>query len=145
MKDIVLKIVGKQAFNGEGDDVEFVTVGRGCRKDNAIYLIYEESELSGMEGCTTSIKIMGDRAEMRRYGDAYASGTEVVFEPGKHFKGYYDTPYGPIEMEILTDALKSDFSEQLDRGTLDIGYQISLHGLAEGHNQLKLEILNAAE
>ena len=143
MKDIVLKIVGKQTFNGEAEEenIEFLTEGRcGC-KGEATYLIYEESELSGMAGCTTSIKVTGERVEMRRYGHSYVSGTEIEFEKGKRFKGYYDTPYGAVEMEVLTDELDNCLSPDLDRGVLHIAYQFSLKGLGEGRNCLDVEIV----
>lgn len=143
MKDIMLKIVGRQIFNGteEEENIEFLTEGRCGRKGEAVYLVYEESELSGMAGCTTSIKIQGERVEMRRYGDAYVSGTEIAFEKGKRFKGYYDTPYGAVEMEVLTDELENGLSQNLDQGSLRIAYQFSLKGLGEGRNYLDVEIV----
>ena len=51
MKDITLKITGKQySADQEEDQMEFITEGKLYEKNGALYLIYEESEFSGMPG-----------------------------------------------------------------------------------------------
>lgn len=96
MKDITLKIVGKQIYRDvEEEQIEFVTEGKLYEKGDSLYLIYEESEFSGMPGCKTSIKVTGDSLRMKRLGTYDASGnTAIQFEKGKRYRGLYDTPYG---------------------------------------------------
>ena len=67
---------------------------------------------------------------MKRFGEG-ADGTEILFEKGKRYTGVYDTPFGTIEMEVLTNNVASNISEEGD-GNIDIDYDISLKGLAEG-------------
>jgi len=142
MKDILLKIVGKQVTMGtEEEQLEFVTEGKYYVKDDSIYLLYDESEFSGMAGCTTSLKITDDHIKMKRYGQGLGLDTEIIFEKGKRFKGYYDTPYGSVEMEVLTNDIVNKIEKSEGRGSLNIDYNISLRGLSEGRSILDIQII----
>jgi len=142
MKDIMLKIVGKQMLNKtEEDQMELVTEGKYYEKGDSVYLQYNESELSGMEGCTTSLKITGDKIKMRRFGEPISIDTEIEFEKGKRFRGFYDTPYGAVAMEVLTNSVENNIEKGTVTGNLMIDYHISLRGLTEGRNNLNIQIL----
>lgn len=142
MKDIMLKIVGKQiTTDKEEDQLEFVTEGKYCVKGDSVYLLYDESQFSGMEGCTTSLKITGKKIRMKRYGDLIGIDTEIEFEKGKRFKGYYDTPYGSFEMEVLTNDVINNIEKVEGKGSLNIDYHISLRGLSEGRSILDIQIM----
>ena len=142
MKDIMLKIVGKQiTVEAEEQQLEFVTEGKYYEKGDSVYLVYDESQFSGMEGCTTSLKITGDKIRMKRYGNTIALDTEIEFEKGKRFKGYYDTPYGSVEMEVLTNDIVNNIERSDGSGSLNIDYHISLRGLSEGRSKLDIEII----
>lgn len=142
MKDIMLRIIGKQVTGeSEEEKMEFVTEGRFYEKDDSIYLLYDESDFSGMEGCTTSLKITGDKVRMKRYGDTISLDMAIEFEKGKRFKGFYDTPFGAIEMEVLTNSVVNRIQSGAGKGSLDIDYHISLRGLSEGRSLLNIEIM----
>lgn len=138
MKNVILKIKGTQMPSGAEEDViELITEGKIYNKDNAKYLIYEESELSGMEGCTTSLKITDNKMEMRRFGRA---SSQLVFQKGKRHVTNYSTPYGNFRMEILTKELDLSIDEN-EKGTISLEYRMSLQGLSEGTNKLDIEIM----
>jgi uncharacterized beta-barrel protein YwiB (DUF1934 family) len=141
MKDIVLKIIGKQlSRDTEEVQMEFVTEGQIYEKDEALYLVYEESEFSGMPGCMTMLEFVGDEITMSRYTDGEGFETEIKFQEGKRFTGYYDTPYGAVEMEVLTNEIKNDLCVS-GQGSVNIDYHISLKGLSEGRNKLNIEVM----
>ncbi|MDR0357636.1 MAG: DUF1934 domain-containing protein [Clostridiales Family XIII bacterium] len=145
MKDIMLKIIGNQIPSGadvdeDSEGMEFITEGRFYRKGDSMYLVYEESEFSGTEGCTTSLKITGDKIRMKRYGEDVGIETAISFEKGKRFNGYCETPFGSVEMEVLTNAVNNKIKEN-GEGSIDIDYNISLKGLAESRSKLSIEII----
>ena len=142
MKDIMLKIVGRQVTSEtEEEQLEFVTEGKYYVKGDSVYLLYDESEFSGMEGCTTSLKITGNNIKMKRFGERIGLDTEIEFQKGKRYKGYYDTPYGSVEMEVLTNDVINKIEKIEGKGTLNIDYHISLRGLSEGRSILDIEII----
>ena len=145
MKDIMLRIIGSQVHGLEekiatDDAMEFITEGRFGQKGDSLYLIYEESELSGIEGYTTSLKVTGGKVRMKRYGDEGGVQTAIEFEKGGKFTGWYETPFGAVEMEVLTN----DVDNKLDpcgSGTLGIDCSVSLKGLIESRNVMRFEIM----
>jgi len=141
MKKITMKITGFQSAEGQQDDkMEFVTEGDLYEKNGAMYLIYEESEISGMPGFKTRLKITDGTVKMKRIGSGRGTGTEMVFERGRKYQSFYHTPYGPIDMEIITNSLESSMTAE-GEGEVSIDYKMSLKGLLESHNRLKIELL----
>ena len=141
MRDITLKITGKQIYDGqEEDQMEFVTEGQLYQKNGAVYMIYDETELSGMAGCKTTLKLAGDTLRMKRIGQAGA-GTEMYFEENKRFSSTYTTPYGPMELEILTRSVENAFDMETLSGKVAVCYDVSLQGMAEGKNKLEINVM----
>lgn len=139
MKDIMLKITGRQFAEENEDRMEFVTEGKLYERNGSKYLVYEESEFSGFPGCKTTLKLTGDCLRMKRIGKRSEVGTELVFEKGKRFSSQYQTPYGALELELVTNEVKNNLSEE-GLGDIDIDYQVNLGGIAEGHNKLRIEV-----
>ena len=141
MKEVLVKITTNQV-NEQGDEdiMEFVTEAKLYKRGEAMYLIYEETELSGVPGCRTRLKCKPDEVQMKRFGEGAGIGNEIRFERGKRYSGLYDTPFGAIEMEVLTNKLENNLTEE-GGGNLDIDYSISLKGLIEGRNQLNITLM----
>lgn len=141
MKDIMLKIIGKQFAGGEAEEqMEFVTEGKLYERNGATYLIYDESEFSGFPGCKTSLKLKDDTIRLKRIGQGPEYGMEIEFKEGQRFSSQYETPYGPIGMEVLTDSVTNNLSPE-GLGKIGVKYHVSLGGMAEGRNELNIEII----
>lgn len=142
MKDITIKIVGRRYAEGEiEDEMEFVSDAKMYEKAGARYLLYDESEFSGFPGCKTTLKLTDNSIRMKRIGGEEGSfGADLVFEKGKRFTSIYETPYGSIDMEVLTTDIKSNLNKD-GYGKIVLGYDISLKGLEEGRNELAIEIM----
>ena len=141
MRDNTLKIIGKQCYDGkEEDQMEFITDGQLYVRDDSVYMIYDESEVSGMTGCKTTLKVKGDSVKMRRIGEI-GFNTELYFEKGKRFSSTYDTPYGPMDIEVLTSRVENNLNMEELKGNIDIEYNVSLEGMAEGKNRLTIDIM----
>ncbi len=141
MKEVMIKIKGKQISRENGEDeMEFVTEGKLYRRNGTVYLIYDETELSGIPGCQTRLRLRDGEIQMKRIGEGAGSGTEILFEQGKRYTGFYDTPFGAIPLEVLTNRVDSTITEE-GSGNIDIEYDISLKGLAEGRNVLNITLM----
>ena len=141
MKDIMVRIKGQQVTEETSDSImEFVTEAKLYEKGEAMYLIYEESELSGIPGCKTRLKFKGGQVQMKRIGEDGSIGHEIRFEKGKRYSGFYETPFGAIEMEVLTNKLENSLSPN-GEGQVDIDYSISIKGLLEGRNKLNITLM----
>lgn len=141
MKEVMIRIKGKQVSKDTGEDeMEFVTEGKLYLRKGTVYLVYDETELSGVPGCRTRLRLRDGEIQMKRFGEGAGVGTEILFEQGKRYTGYYDTPFGPIPLEVLTNYVRSSITEDGDGG-IDIDYEISLKGLMEGRNTLNITLM----
>ncbi|AKL97123.1 putative protein DUF1934 [Clostridium aceticum] len=135
----MIRVMGIQKDKkGEENKIELVTEGTFYDKKESLYIIYEESEISGMEGATTTLKIEGkNRVSMKRFG---SSGLQLVFEKGKSFISQYSTQYGDFEMEIFTKELNVHLQDG-KKGAIEIHYDLWIEGLADTTNQLKIQLM----
>lgn len=140
MKDIMLRITGTQNIDNDIDTIEFMTEGRIYQKEDVTYIVYEESGFSGLEGCRTTVRVSGDNVKMFRFGESLPMDTKIEFQKGKRFEGYYQTPFGPVEMEVTTNSLTNNLSFEKG-GRLNIDYNIALIGLSEGRSVLDIEVM----
>ncbi len=124
--------------SGEGTDtVEFTTEGRVSRDKDGCLLEYTESEVSGMRGSLTTLRITGDKVVMHREG---FTSSVMEFVKGERYQSEYTTPYGVFTLEILTRHLTCDMDAE-GRGTVDIHYDMSIRGLSQSVNRLTIEVL----
>ena len=121
MKDITLKIIGRQLFKDrEEEQMEFVTDGRLYFRNGAAYVVYEESGVSGMPSGKTVLKVKDDTVRMRRAGGEV--NAELYFERGKRFSSTYDTPYGSMGVEVLTNLVENGLDTETGSGKISINY-----------------------
>ncbi|MCL2493616.1 MAG: DUF1934 domain-containing protein [Clostridiales bacterium] len=145
MKDIMLRIIGNR-LTGLGslpdeDAVEFLTKGRFVQKGDALYLIYDETDLSGQEGWTTSMKISDGKVRIKRYGEGSGIGSAIEFEQGKKWDGFFETPFGSIPLEVLTNVVDNRIDPETVTGSVELDCSVSLRGLSESRNRLRIEIM----
>ncbi len=140
MKNVTLKISGGEFGMPEDSDgnVEIITEGKLYRRNGKTYLLYDESPLSGLDGCMTTLILDDHRVKMRRTGDN-RSTDEIVFEKGKRYFSEYETPMGMIPLEVLTNHVNNRLDEN-GYGDVDIDYHISLDGLMDGRNTIKISV-----
>lgn len=118
--------------------MEFITDGKLYQRKDAIYMVYDESPLSGLEGCKTTLKLCGDTLRMRRIGSG--GGSELYFEKDQRFSSTYDTPYGPMGVEVLTRSVENRFDPETLSGGITVNYDVSLEGMAEGRNRIEIDV-----
>ena len=143
MKDIMIRLTGRQmnADSTSSDQIEFITEAKAYQKGNATYITYEEGEMSGLEKVRTTLRIGQDgQIRMKRFGNHLMMDTVMEFQKGKRFNSLYQTPYGPLEMEVLTNRITNTIQPEHYTGTLSIDYDIALKGISEAHNQLNIEL-----
>ena len=141
MKEVMARIKSMQESREAGsDEMEFVTEAKLYKRNGALYLLYEESEFSGMPGCRTRLRLRDDEVQMKRFGEGAGIGNELRFKKGSRYTGLYETPFGPIEMEVLTNDVASTISEE-GTGQVDIDYEVSLKGLLEGRNRMNITLM----
>lgn len=140
MKDITIKITGKSKVDGiEQETLEFVSEGHAHMKGETLYVFYDESAIMGERGQKTIIKIKGDSLTLKRRGKG-SEAYEMTFEKGlRHKTGYY-TPYGDIDLEILTKDVTNEIDRETLKGRFCIDYEICFMERETDNTKLYIEI-----
>lgn len=133
---VVLTIRGEQYFEGvDPDETELITEGSMEFTKEGILLTYRETELTGMEGTTTTFEVKGPRVILTRTGNV---NSQMVFEEGKQHTSLYETPFGELSVDIQTQTLKHNLSER--GGVMEIRYSIAVEHTVTGRNCFKIRV-----
>ena len=133
---VLLSIRGEQYFDDiDPDATELMTEGTMALTEDGIVLSYEESELTGMEGTTTTFEVKGPRVTLIRSG---AVNSQMVFEEGRQHTSLYETPFGELSVDIQTSELKHNLSER--GGLMEIKYSIAVEHTVTGRNCFKIRV-----
>ena len=133
---VLLSIRGEQYFDDiDPDATELMTEGTMALTEDGIVLSYEESELTGMEGTTTTFEVKGPRVTLTRSG---AVNSQMVFEEGRQHTSLYETPFGELSVDIQTSELKHNLSER--GGLMEIKYSIAVEHTVTGQNCFKIRV-----
>ena len=131
---VLLSIRGEQYFDDiDPDATELMTEGTMEVTEDGIVLSYEESELTGMEGTTTTFEVKGPRVTLTRSG---AVNSQMVFEEGRQHTSLYETPFGELSVDIQTSELKHNLSER--GGLMEIKYSIAVEPTVTGRDWFKI-------
>ncbi len=135
-ESVVISVEGKQKFLGEEPQtVQIVTDGIMKRVGDVVYLSYEESEMTGMEGTTTTFAVKDDHVELTRTG---AVQSRMVFETGKKNVSLYDMGFGALTIGIQARRLKNNLGPE--GGRLEISYGIEIEDQIQGLNSFTIDV-----
>ena len=108
MKKKAVITVKSIADEDNENKVEVVSIGTFEKADDQYIVKYEETELSGMEGTTTTIIIKDNAFSLNREG---STKTQMDFECNKESAVLYNTPYGVINMKVFTKEISIDIND----------------------------------
>lgn len=133
---VIISVEGTQRFIGEEKQtVQIVTEGLMKTVGDTVYLSYEESEVTGMEGTTTTFAVKKDHVTLTRTGTVES---EMVFEKGKKNISLYNMGFGALTIGIKARRLKNELGP--DGGRLEISYGIEIEQQAQGLNSFIIDV-----
>lgn len=131
----LISVKSIQSIDGEAETVELITEGKFF-KDNDRYMAeYEESEISGMEGTKTILKIEDNSLTIMRRG---TTNSNIVFKKGVSDRSIYSTPFGSLE--VLIKPTKVDINVDEKGGKVELQYRMEAAGFEPIDNSLELNI-----
>jgi uncharacterized beta-barrel protein YwiB (DUF1934 family) len=137
MQKVMIKIKSEQINEyGDKDTMEFISEAKLYNKNNNIYVTYEESEITGMESTTTTIKIQNNEVIIKRFGK---NNSTMEFGKNKKSISKYETAQGIFNMEILTDDINISIKEE-NKISIYIKYKIKIDGLFEANNSININV-----
>ena len=130
-------IISVRSFSDLNKDevIEVATPGKFHLGESECKAVYEESEISGMDGTTTTLVIKDDALILEREG---STTTRMEFKKGEEVVSLYNTPYGMMNINISTKELDIDMDD--DGGVIYTKYILGLEGQPGITTELKVKI-----
>ena len=133
-KKAIISITSTASVDND-DIIEVVSPGKYIKLEDGYKAVYEETEISGMEGTTTILTIKEKEVVLEREG---TTATKMYFNKSEPSIAMYQTPYGMLELSINTKKLEVEMNE--DGGKLQIDYSLAVAGQAPLDTKLSLKI-----
>ena len=133
---VVLSIRGTQRYaDQEPEVIELVTEGTMEFRDGGWDISYEESELTGLAGVTTTFRVEPDKVTLTRSGNLRS---EMVFQKGVPHESLYQMAFGALMITVQATFLYFDIVP--DGGTIDLSYNLDIENSEAGVIDYHLDI-----
>jgi len=135
-QNVWLTVRGEQYFEGAPPgESELTTEGTLEMTADGLRLSYEETELTGLEGTTTTFDVAPDHVILTRTGSL---NSQMHFSVGRLHTSLYETPFGALTVDVRTESLRSTLTER--GGELEIRYEIALEHRVLGKNAFHIKV-----
>lgn len=133
---VMLSICGRQTYGDqEPDTIELVTEGTMEFRDSGWDIRYEESELTGLAGVTTTFRVEQGKITLRRTG---ALTSEMIFQEGVSHNSLYQMEFGALMITVCASRIFAQLSSQ--GGMIDLVYSVEIENSAAGTVDYHLDI-----
>ncbi len=120
----LIQIDGRMEQGGEeADTVKLMTRGSFVRRGGSFFITYAETEATGFEGCTTTVRVAqdGSRVSMIRYGHA---PSQLVIEKGVRHLCHYETGFGAMTLGVAADEITHRLTDE--GGQVQFSYTLDM-------------------
>lgn len=132
----MLSIRGSQSYLGQDPEVvELMTEGFLEQTEDGWKLGYEESDLTGLEGVTTTFLIVPGKITLSREGRL---NSKMEFEQGVYHDSLYQMEFGALMITVCAKKVAYDITQH--GGTVDLAYGIEIEQSAAGAIEYHLDI-----
>ena len=133
---VVMHICGKQSYEDQEPDViELATDGTMEFRDGGWDISYEETELTGLQGVTTTFRVEPGKVILTRTGKLYS---QMVFEEGVLHESLYQMDFGALMITVCAQRVFFDLTPE--GGMIDLVYGIEIENSAAGLVDYHLDI-----
>lgn len=133
---VLLNLVGRQIYQDQEPEVmELVTEGFMEFSNGGWDISYQESELTGLQGVTTTFRVEPDKVTLTRVGNLRSV---MEFQVGKSHDSLYQMDFGTLMITVTTRHLFFDILPE--GGCIDLVYDIEIEKTEGGQVDYHLDI-----
>lgn len=107
---------------GEVDEMTLYTEANYRQDSKKSYLMYEETEISGMENTKTLLIYDGEQVQIKRFGKTESL---LSIRLGEVVENHYHTPYGMFVMSTMGRRIDWYLEDQL---AIELAYSLDIQG-----------------
>lgn len=133
---VMLKIQGSQYYaDQEPEVIELLTEGTIEFVSGGWDICYEETELTGLAGVTTTFRVEPGKVKLLRTG---ALRSEMMFQEGVRHQSLYRMDFGALMLTVCARQISASISDR--GGVVDLVYDIEIENCEAGMVEYHLEI-----
>ena len=133
---VTLSIEGRQRYQDqEPEIIELVTEGTMEFRNGGWDISYEESELTGLSGVTTTFRVEPDKVTLTRKGSLNST---MIFQKDVVHESLYQMPFGALMLSVKATYVFFDIVP--DGGVIDLSYNINIENAEAGVIDYHLDI-----
>ena len=133
---VMLHIRGTQRYQDQEPEVIELTTEGTLQKQKEVWEIsYEESDLTGLAGVTTTFRVGPRGVVLKRSGKIQ---NQMIFMEGRRHESLYQIDIGALMITVKATKVQSDLSET--GGTVDVHYNIEIEDTTAGTVEYHLDI-----
>lgn len=137
-KDVIVSVRGlSDPEDPESQVVETLSPGMYYCKGNKEYIVYTEymDQEQETQSTRSTIRVEENLVLLSRMGDVAG---QMAFAIGRHHLVYYETPFGTMEIRILTKKLEKNRDEHQIH--LKIEYEMAVNDQPHGTQMVEIRI-----
>lgn len=135
-KPVTLSIEGRQTYEDQAPEIiELVTDGTMEFRNGGWDISYEESELTGLAGVTTTFRVEPDKVTLTRKG---ALNSKMIFQKDIVHESLYQMPFGALMLSVKATSVFFDILPE--GGVIDLSYNIEIENTQAGVIDYHLDI-----
>ena len=139
--DVSIMVPEQLPDEQDGENMEMITEGFVRVHGGRVEIVYDEGELSGMEGSRTTISYAKNDPKTVSMIRTGAVSTVLVFERGVRHLCTYETPYMPFQIGVF--SLSVDNRLESD-GVIALDYLIEIRGAQAERCKMTLQVKKIA-
>ena len=133
---VLLSVMGKQTYGDQEPEViQLVTEGTMEFSDGGWDISYQESELTGLQGVTTTFRVEPDKVTLIRTGSLRST---MEFRVGQPHDSLYQMEFGALMLTVTTRHMFYDILPE--GGCIDLLYDIEIEKTEAGQVEYHLYI-----
>ena len=135
-REVTLAIKGCQTYQDqEPEIIELMTDGIMEFRDGGWDISYEESELTGLAGVTTTFRVEPGKVTLTRKGSL---DSQMIFQENVVHESLYQMPFGALMLTVNATSVFYDIMP--DGGVIDLVYNITIENSEAGTIDYHLDI-----
>ncbi len=138
-EDYMIRIEGKQKTPDDENAVTLMTRGSYQLKNGNYFITYKETEATGYEGSTTTVKVdKSGVVTMIRFGKA---NSQLSIESGKRHVCHYETGFGALSLGISGNNIINTLNDE--GGRLLFCYDVDINSNNISSNTVDITVKQA--
>jgi uncharacterized beta-barrel protein YwiB (DUF1934 family) len=135
-KNVTLAIEGRQTTQDqEPEIIQLVTDGTMEFRNGGWDISYEETELTGLAGVTTTFRVEPEKVTLTRKG---ALNSQMIFQKDVVHESLYQMPFGALMLSVKATSVFFDILPE--GGVIDLSYNIEIENTQAGVIDYHLDI-----